>query len=60
MQYNDGSGMLLIGYNEFNIVVLNPAGRENGDRVYKIGRGDATKMLEENGNRFLVCLRLED
>ena len=60
MQYKDGSGMLLIGYNELNIVVLNPPGRENGDQVYKIGRGDAAKMLEENGNRFLVCLRLED
>ena len=52
--------MLLIGYNEFNIVVLNPAGRENGDQVYKIGRADAAKVLAENGNRFLVCLRPED
>ena len=52
--------MLLIGYNELNIVVMNPIGRENGDQVYKIGRGDAAKMLAENGNRFLVCLRLED
>ena len=60
MQYKDGRGMLLIGYNELNIVVLNPPGRENGDQVYKIGRGDAAKMLEENGNRFLVCLQLED
>ena len=60
MQYQDGSAMLLIGYNEFNIVVLNPAGRENGDQVYKIGRADAAKVLAENGNRFLVCLRPED
>ena len=60
MQMKDGSAMLLIGYNELNIVVMNPVGRENGDQVYKIGRGDAAKMLSENGNRFLVCLRLED
>ncbi len=60
MSYRDGSAMLLIGYNELNIVVLNPKGRENGDQVYKIGRGDAAKLLAENGNRFLVCLRPED
>lgn len=60
MQYADGSAMLLIGYNELNIVVLNPPGRNNGDQVYKIGRGDAAKQLAQNGNRFLVCLRPED
>ena len=56
MQFADGGAMLLIGYNELNIVVLNPRGRADGETVYKVGKGDAAKLLAENGNRFLVCL----
>ena len=58
---NDGSSMLLTGYNELNFVVLNPAGRvPDGAVLYKIGRKDGTKLFEENGNRFITYISLED
>ncbi len=50
---NDGRAMLIIGFNELNIVVMDPS----DGRVYKIGMNDATSMLEENGNRFITYMR---
>lgn len=53
---NDGSAMLIIGFNELNIVVMDPA----DGTVYKIGINDATNMLSENGNRFITYMRTGD
>jgi len=47
---NDGSAMLIIGFNEQNIVVMDP---ERGE-IYKIGRNDSREMFESNGNRFMT------
>ena len=50
----DGSALLITGFNELNIVVMDP---EDG-RVYKIGMNDATAMLAANGNRFITYMRV--
>lgn len=49
----DGSAVLLIGFNEMNTVVMNP---ETGT-VYKVGMNDSREWFEENGNRFITYVR---
>lgn len=49
----DGSAMLVTGFNELNVVVMNP---ETGT-VYKVGMNDATNLFRENGNMFVTYLR---
>lgn len=49
----DGSAVLLIGFNEKNTVVMNP---ESGT-VYKVGMNDSTDWFEQNGNRFITYIR---
>ena len=49
----DGSAMLVIGFNELNIVVMDPKKGE----VYKIGMNDATKMFLDNGNAFVTYMK---
>ena len=49
----DGSAMLVIGFNEMNIVVMDP---QTGT-VYKVGMNDATNLFRENGNMFVTYLR---
>ena len=46
----DGSAVLVIGFNELNIVVMDP----KDGTVYKI----ATAMFEENGNPFITYMRI--
>ncbi|MCR5669611.1 MAG: hypothetical protein K6G10_01275 [Butyrivibrio sp.] len=50
---NDGSSMLVIGFNDQNTVLLNP---QTGS-VYKYGMNDSTKLFEENGNHFITYIR---
>ena len=50
----DGSALLIIGFNELNIVVMDP----KDGTVYKIGMNDATAMFEENGNPFITYMRI--
>ena len=45
--------MLVIGFNELNVVVMNP---ETGT-VYKIGMNDATNLFRQNGNAFVTYFR---
>lgn len=45
--------MLVIGFNELNVVVMNP---ETGT-VYKIGMNDATNLFRQNGNAFMTYFR---
>ncbi|MDE7476389.1 MAG: hypothetical protein K2M91_00315, partial [Lachnospiraceae bacterium] len=47
------SAMLVIGFNELNVVVMNP---ETGT-VYKVGMNDATDMFRQNGNAFITYLK---
>lgn len=49
---NDGTAVLLIGYNELNIVVMNPL----TGTVYKVGMNDSTQWFLENGNRFVTYI----
>lgn len=49
----DGSAVLIIGFNEYNIVLLNP---QKGV-IEKAGMNDSTKWLEENGNCFITYIR---
>ena len=45
--------MLVIGFNELNVVVMDP---EKGE-VYKIGMNDATERFEKSGNCFITYTR---
>lgn len=49
----DGSAFLVTGFNELNIVVMDP----KDGTVYKIGMNDATAMFSESGNRFITYMR---
>lgn len=49
----DDSAMLVIGFNELNIVVMDP---ESGT-VYKIGMNDAAELFQSNGNEFVTYLK---
>lgn len=47
---NDGNAVLIIGFNELNIVVMDPL----TGTVYKKGMNDSKAWLEENGNCFIT------
>lgn len=47
---NDGSAVLITGFNEQNVVLMNP---QTGT-VYKMGMNDAREWFAENGNRFIA------
>ena len=49
----DGNAVLIIGFNEQNVVIMNP---ENG-QVYKVGMNDATEWFAENGNMFVTYVK---
>lgn len=51
----DGSAVLLIGFNEKNTVIMNP---ETGT-VYKVGMNDSAAWFEQNGNRFITYIKDE-
>ena len=53
---NDGSAVLIIGFNDLNTVLMNP---ETGT-VYKYGMNDSEKLFEENGNHFITYITEED
>ena len=47
---NDGTAVLIIGFNEQNVVLFDP---EEGT-IYKNGMNDSREMFAENGNRFMT------
>lgn len=49
----DGNAVLIVGFNELNIVLMDP---QTGT-VYKKGMNDSTQWLEENGNNFMTYVR---
>lgn len=51
----DGNAVLIVGFNELNIVVMDPL----TGTVYKKGMNDSTEWLEENGNQFITYVRKE-
>ena len=50
---NDDSAVLVIGFNEQNIVVMDP----EAGTVYKKGMNDSTKWFEENDNQFVAYIK---
>lgn len=53
---NDGSAVLITGFNEMNTVIMNP---QDGT-LQKMGMNDTRTWLEQNGNKFITYLRAED
>jgi len=51
----EGEAVLLIGFNEMNTVIMNPA----TGTVYKMGMNDSKDWFEKNGNRFITYVRME-
>lgn len=49
----DGNAVLIIGFNQFNVVIMNP----NKGSIYKVGMNDATEWFKENGNCFITYLK---
>lgn len=49
----DGNAVLIVGFNELNIVVMDPT----TGTLYKKGMNDSTEWLSENGNRFITYVR---
>ena len=52
---DDGNAVLIVGFNELNIVVMDPT----TGTLYKKGMNDSTEWLGENGNRFITYVRKE-
>ena len=50
---DDGNAVLIVGFNELNIVVMDPM----TGTLYKKGMNDSTEWLNENGNRFITYVR---
>ncbi|MDE6846317.1 MAG: hypothetical protein K2J99_11220 [Lachnospiraceae bacterium] len=50
---DDGNAVLVVGFNELNIVVMDPV----TGTLYKKGMNDSTEWLKENGNRFITYVR---
>ncbi|MDE7224693.1 MAG: hypothetical protein K2O34_13060 [Acetatifactor sp.] len=51
----NGEAVLLTGFNEYNVVVMEPS----TGRLYKKGMNDTREWLEENGNSFIAYIRTE-
>lgn len=52
---DDGNAVLVVGFNELNIVVMDPV----TGTLYKKGMNDSTEWLKDNGNRFVTYVRKE-
>lgn len=50
---NDGSAVLIVGYNEYNIMIMDP----RTGRIEKKGMNDSREWLEENGNCFITYMK---
>ena len=46
----DNQGVLIVGYDEFNVIIMDPA---NGGMPYKKGLNDSIAYFEGYGNKFL-------
>lgn len=55
-QLRNGEAVLVIGFNEMNVVLMDPI----TGTIYKKGMNDSKEWFEENGNNFITYIRLED
>lgn len=53
----DGSAVLLIGFNEMNTVVMNP---QEETSIYKVGMNDSKEWFEQSGNKFITYIKNEE
>ncbi len=53
---NDGSSMMIIGFNDLNTVLLEPTKGE----VYKLGRNDTATLFQNNGNHFVTYMMMQN
>lgn len=52
----NGEAVLITGFNEYNVVIMEPA----SGSLYKKGMNDSAEWFEENGNCFITYIRVED
>lgn len=52
----DGEAVLVTGFNEFNVVIMEPS----TGKLYKKGMNDATIWFAENGNHFISYMKIEN
>lgn len=50
---NDGNAVLITGFNEYNIVVMDPS----TGKLSKQGMNDSTEWFRENGNHFVTYIK---
>ena len=48
----NGDAVLITGFNESNVVIMNPSTGQLG----KMGKKDSAKWFEENGNSFMTYI----
>ena len=48
----DGSAVLIIGFNELNTVIMDPS----TGQIYKKGMNDSKHWFENNGNQFIAYI----
>jgi len=53
---DDDTAVLIIGFNQQNIVLMDP---ESG-KIYKKGMNDSREMFTKNGNRFMTYIRKKE
>ena len=53
---DDGEAVLVTGFNEFNVVIMEPS----TGKLYKKGMNDATTWFAENGNHFISYMKIEN
>ena len=52
----DGEAVLVTGFNEFNVVIMEPS----TGKLYKKGMNDDTTWFAENGNHFISYMKIEN
>lgn len=52
----DGEAVLVTGFNEFNVVIMEPS----TGKLYKKRMNDATTWFAENGNHFISYMKIEN
>lgn len=50
---NDGNAVLIVGFNEYSVGVMNP---QTGD-IRRVGQKDFVEWMSENGNSFITYIR---
>lgn len=52
----DGEAVLVTGFNEFNVVIMEPS----TGKLYKKGMNNATTWFAENGNHFISYMKIDN